>query len=236
MTTTVTYEPHELPTTLTGFTPQQPKPATPTLWLVDIERHREAAARLAPDLLDAHEHERVTRFFHDQDRDLYRTSHVALRLLLAAHLALPPAEIPFTRLPCPGCGDPHGRPAVTGAAVHHSLSHTGGLAVIALATTPVGVDVERLPSIDTVTTTARSLHPRETTELAATPPAEAPAAFARAWTRKEAYLKGLGIGLGRDPSLDYVGTGPAPTALPGWTITDVHVPTGYTAAVAVAHP
>ncbi|MGD9485993.1 4'-phosphopantetheinyl transferase superfamily protein [Streptomyces sp. TRM70308] len=228
------YTPAELPDDLDAFTPRPPTPDAPALWLVDVARHRETAARLAPDVLDADEQKRAATFVRPQDQDLYRTSHVALRLLLGAHLALPPAKVRFTRLSCPGCGEPHGRPAVADGALHHSLSHTGGLALVALATTPVGVDVERLPSPDTVANTARALHAREAAELAPLSAEDSPAAFARAWTRKEAYLKGLGIGLGRDPSLDYVGTGPTAAGLPGWTIADVRVPTGYAAAVALA--
>ncbi|MET9427114.1 4'-phosphopantetheinyl transferase superfamily protein [Streptomyces sp. NPDC003036] len=79
-----------------------------------------------------------------------------------------------------------------------------------------------------------ALQPAEARELAALPEAERPAAFARAWVRKEAYLKGIGTGLGRSPSLDYVGTGPDPAdGPPGWRVSDVVVPEDFTAAVAV---
>ncbi|CAM5330778.1 hypothetical protein STANM309S_02549 [Streptomyces tanashiensis] len=64
-------------------------------------------------------------------------------------------------------------------------------------------------------------------------PALRPAAFARVWTRKEAYLKGIGTGLGADPSADYVGSGPVPTAPAGWLLADVVVPDGHHAAVAL---
>jgi 4'-phosphopantetheinyl transferase len=57
------------------------------------------------------------------------------------------------------------------------------------------------------------------------------------WTRKEAYLKGLGIGLGRDLRLDHVGASArGPRQVPGWAIADVAVEPGYAAAVAVAVP
>ncbi|WP_373429258.1 4'-phosphopantetheinyl transferase superfamily protein [Streptomyces sp. V4I23] len=78
------------------------------------------------------------------------------------------------------------------------------------------------------------LHPRGAAELAACPPVDHPAAFARAWTRKEAYPKGPGTGLGRDLRADHLGTSPhAPARIPGWSVSGVSVPAGHEAAVAV---
>ncbi|WP_431782139.1 4'-phosphopantetheinyl transferase family protein [Streptomyces chumphonensis] len=228
------YKPSELVVSEVALRPAPLVDGTPALWTVRVADHAGDAARLAPHLLDQDERTHADAFRRAADRDLYVTSHVALRLLLAAYLDRPPATLPLTRLACPGCDKPHGRPAVAGVPLHFSLSHTGDLALIAVATAPVGADVETVPTPDTVATVARSLHPRETAELGTLPPHEAPAAFTRAWTRKEAYLKGLGIGLARDPSLDYLGSGPTAAPLVGWTVTDVHTPTGYGAAVALA--
>ncbi|WP_324290404.1 4'-phosphopantetheinyl transferase family protein [Streptomyces sp. H27-H1] len=80
------------------------------------------------------------------------------------------------------------------------------------------------------------LHPREAAELASLSPGERSAAFTRVWTRKEAYLKGLGVGLSGNPAADYVGSGAVPTRLPGWTLTDVLVPEGHRAALALHTP
>ncbi|MER8041244.1 4'-phosphopantetheinyl transferase superfamily protein [Streptomyces sp. NPDC094032] len=58
-------------------------------------------------------------------------------------------------------------------------------------------------------------------------------AFARCWTRKEAYLKGTGQGLSGSGFADtVVGTGARPLPVPGWTLTDVRVPPGFAAACA----
>ncbi|MEE1930237.1 4'-phosphopantetheinyl transferase superfamily protein [Streptomyces sp. TRM 70351] len=213
-----------------------PADGPPRLWLVRVAEHRRLAHRLAPALLDGAERDRAASFRRPADRDLYVTAHVALRRLLGRYLDRDPAGIRLQRLPCPGCGQPHGRPAAAGAPLHFSLSHSDGIALLAFAATPVGVDVEALPAPDVVTDVLRTLHPEEADELRALPPARRPEAFTRVWTRKEAYLKGLGIGLARNPSDDYVGTGPVPPALPGWTVTDVRVPDGYGGAVAVAAP
>ena len=53
------------------------------------------------------------------------------------------------------------------------------------------------------------------------------------WTRKEAYLKGIGTGLARGVAADYLGaTGLAPLPA-GWSVLDVPVPDGHAAAAAV---
>lgn len=209
----------------------------PLLWLVDAARHAAFAARLASDVLDPRELRSAAAFRADADRDCYRAAHVGLRLLLGAQLGSAPGDVRLVREDCPGCGEPHGRPAVAGGGVHFSLSHSGGFALLAFAATPVGVDVETVPSADAVADISSVMHRVEIAELGALEPPERPAAFARAWVRKEAYLKGLGIGLGRDPSADYVGTGEAPAAGPaGWSIADVAVGEHRAAAVAVADP
>ncbi|MFG3497976.1 4'-phosphopantetheinyl transferase family protein [Streptomyces sp. NPDC047928] len=216
------------------------RPDVPSVWLVDAARAGAEATRLAPGVLDAEERRRAAAFLRDADRRCYVAAHVALRLLLGAALGREPGAVRLVREACPSCGGPHGRPATGEPGLHFSLSHSGDLALVALAAAPVGVDVERVPESRTVAETTRSLHVREVAELRALPADERPSAFARAWSRKEAYLKGLGFGLSRDPSLDYMGTGPAPVAgqdgPAGWTVRDVRVPEGFAAALAVGTP
>ncbi len=207
----------------------------PRLWLVRAAAHRRAALDAAPLVLDAEERRRTAEFRHEGNRECYVVAHVALRRLLGACLGRPPGEIELTRAPCPLCGGPHGRPVVADAALHFSLSHSDGLVLLAVAGVPVGVDVERLPELRVADGIVPRLHPAEAAELSVLPPGERRAAFGRLWTRKEAYLKGLGTGLARDLSADYVGAGVHPRREPpGWRIDDVEVPDGYTAAVALA--
>lgn len=207
------------------------------VWLVDTTALRDEAARQAAAVLDAEERERAGQFRHAADRDGYVCAHVALRRLLGAYLGLAPADVRTGRAPCPHCGGPHGRPVLPDGLLHFSLSHCADLSLLAFATVPVGVDVEVVPDPRTVAETADVLHPREAAELSLLAPADRPLAFTRVWTRKEAYLKGRGVGLSDDPAADYVGSGAAPAALPGgWSLTDVLVPRGHWAAVAVHLP
>ncbi|WP_329121340.1 4'-phosphopantetheinyl transferase family protein [Streptomyces sp. NBC_01465] len=209
-------------------------PDSPRIWLVRTRAFQPVVDRRAETVLDEAEKTRAARFRRTDDRDTYRAGHTALRLLLGAYLSTPPESLDLTRLPCPTCQEPHGRPVVRGNPLHFSLSHGDGLCLLAFARTPVGVDVEKIPTLDLADEVVETLHPQEIAELEAYAPETRPQAFARVWTRKEAYLKGLGTGLGRAPSLDYLGTAPdEPTAPEGWTINDIAVGETHAAALAV---
>jgi 4'-phosphopantetheinyl transferase len=66
-----------------------------------------------------------------------------------------------------------------------------------------------------------------------TPPPDRAQTFTRACTRKEAYLKGVGVCLADGVGAEYVGTYDGAPGPAGWTICDVPVPAGYIAAVAL---
>ena len=80
--------------------------------------------------------------------------------------------------------------------IHFSLSHSGTLAVCAVADKAVGVDVER-PRAVSEALVRRVLTAEEQTWLAGQ--ADPKAAFIRLWTRKESFLKLTGEGLSRAP-------------------------------------
>lgn len=193
-------------------------------------------------LLDAEERQRAERFRREEDREIYVAAHTALRVLAGAYLGRSPAGLSFGREACPGCGGPHGRPVLAGLAgegvgLHFSLSHSRGLALVAFAPVPVGADVEGVPEARTVGHVMGSLHPEEQRELTDLAEDERASAFARCWTRKEAYVKGTGEGLsGPGFVKTVVGAGPRPLPVPGWTLTDVRVPAGFAAACAVRAP
>ncbi|MET8625281.1 hypothetical protein ABZW30_16275 [Kitasatospora sp. NPDC004669] len=99
-----------------------------------------------------------------------------------------------------------------------------------MATRPIGVDVQRLPSAVAVALPA--LHPDERAELLARPPRAArQALFGRLRTHKEAYLKGLGTGC-TAPSADHLGVGPA-LHPGGWTVAGIPCDPGRAASAAV---
>ncbi|MEU9793050.1 4'-phosphopantetheinyl transferase superfamily protein [Streptomyces sparsogenes] len=208
-----------LPAAVAGAWPRERAPET---WLLSVSRYISAMDQDRPGkILDADERERAGRFVRTEDRHRYTAAHLGLRELLGGYLDLDPATVPFAREACPGCGGPHGRPAVAGTPLHFNLSHAGDLVLLAFAGSPIGADVERVQPASVVAQVAGSLHPAERAELESLAEADRPAAFARCWTRKEAYLKGIGTGLSQDPALDYVGTGERPVPVGPWTLADI---------------
>jgi len=113
-------------------------------------------------------------------------SHYATREILARYTATDPAALEFQR-------GAHGKPKAAGL-VEFSLSHTEGLALVAVSAAEVGVDVEmtrQTPLAEGLI--SRCLTAAEQAAVAASN--DTTTAFLRYWTAKESYLKGLGIGL-----------------------------------------
>ncbi|WP_436698795.1 4'-phosphopantetheinyl transferase family protein [Nocardioides sp. BYT-33-1] len=207
------------------------------IWRVPTATIGDEELEVARDWLDEDERRQASSYVRAELRLAYEIAHAAARLVVGAATDTPPEKVVWGRHPCPGCGEPHGRPRAEGAGVEFSLSHTPGQILVAVTEAPVGVDVERHP--DDPVALAKLLHPRESEEIEAAAQGtldggRATVRFTRAWSRTEAYLKGIGIGLGRDPHLDYLGTDEAAgRSLGPWTVRDVVVPEGYGAAVAV---
>lgn len=199
------------------------------MWILRAQETSRTVSDLT--VLDETERRRMAAFAHDRDRALYGFAHVALRTVLSGLTGVAPGDLRFTRAPCPCCAEQHGRPVLTPAPLEFSLSHSRGLVLIGVAPTPIGVDAELFPGPEVVEELTRTLHPAERAEIEAAPQNARRTVFARLWVRKEAYLKGLGTGLGRDLDADDVSR-----AVPGWQLTDLPVGPDHAAAVAVASP
>ena len=145
------------------------------------------------------------------------------RRLVAARTGLEPGAVAFAHDPCPVCGSAdHGRPVVVGGGAEVSLSRTAGLVGAAASSAVVGLDVEATERPVTLDDLLPALHPAERVDGIDR------SAALRLWVRKEAYLKGLGTGLGLDPATVDVRDDP-----PGWRIVELDVGTAHVAAVAV---
>jgi 4'-phosphopantetheinyl transferase len=149
------------------------------------------AQRYAP-LLSEDEQDRAERFRFVDHRRRYSISHGALRAILAGYLACDPLEIAFDT-------GRNKKPALQEDAprLRFNLSHSAKLALVAVGDVEVGVDLEKMRHLESLREIAR--HNFAAAEIAAIEAAGADErllAFYRCWTRKEAYVKALGTGLG----------------------------------------
>jgi 4'-phosphopantetheinyl transferase len=182
------------PLRLTG-----PAPARCGVWRIDLDRPMTDALRAS---LSPAERVRAQRFVFARDRDRFGIAHAALRELLAQRTGRDGASIALAEGPL---GKPRLAPAGSAslagpAAPHFNLSHSQGLGAIALSDDrEVGVDVEVLrPMSDRAVMARTYFTPAEQAaleRLEARDAVSAERAFFVCWTRKEACLKALGLGL-----------------------------------------
>ena len=208
------------------------------LWTIDLLLPEPTAAELA-ELLSPDEVAVAQRLHFERDRRRYSSTRGALRTLLAGYLNTTPQAIEFSY-------GPVGKPELTGATdLHFNVSHSRELAVIAVARSRVGVDVEPLeakPSLPRLVERLFALADAE--RWRSLPPEEQTAAFYRSWTWKEAYLKATGRGFASSLdgfTLQLVGDGPleAPAAWCGpdetkpWSFAHFVPAEGFVAALAL---
>lgn len=187
---------------------------------------------------------RADRFVFVRDRFRFVAARGWLRRILAGYLDGVAGDLRFSYGSCgkPELASESGRIGVT-----FNLSHSGDAALIAIASGfPVGVDLEAMRSDIDVNLVARSyFSSRECRELDSLPTADRRAAFYRCWVRKEAYLKGLGVGVARGLQNFSVSLlpGQAPAVLedmlapdaPGkWFLVDLGTDDRFAAGLAIA--
>ncbi len=210
------------------------------VWEISLTTTQEKTAELAK-LLSPDETSRASRFHFEQDARKYVTARGSLRAILGGYLRIPPRELRFV------CSK-HGKPSLDDAQgeIRFNVSHSGELALIAVAQTQnVGVDVEAMrEDVETDKLAERFFSVQEREAIRALAPEQRVQAFFRCWTCKEALLKAQGVGLFRslnsfdvevNPALParLLGTRPDAAECGRWHLYDIHVPSGYAAAVAI---
>ncbi len=148
-------------------------------------------------LLSAAEQNASSRFRRESDALSYRAAHALFRLMAARRLGSDPRLAAALRVyrRCRTCGGEHGKPSIDG--VQLSLSRSAGIVIVASSPegSPVGADIEQLPSRIFDGFDAYALTSREREHL----PSRDAAARIRLWVAKEAALKTTGHGLAVEP-------------------------------------
>jgi 4'-phosphopantetheinyl transferase len=187
---------------------------------------------------------RADRFRTEALRRRFVTGRACLRRILGHYLDREPGSLEFVY-------GPHGKPALADDGgrfgIEFNLAHSHGVALCAV--TPdraIGVDLEGHRALETAEQIIRRFFsPAECAAFLALTEAERPAAFFRAWARKEAFLKAVGTGLSTALESFDVSLGPhEPAALlrigddPSeplrWWLGDLDAGPGFAAALVVA--
>jgi 4'-phosphopantetheinyl transferase len=192
--------------------------------------------------LDGRERERSQSFRFERDRDRFIAGRGWLRCLLGRYLSVPPERVRIEP-------DQNGKPFLaddSGRDLWFNASNSGNLALYAFTTAgPVGADVERVQDDFPVLDVAdRFFSANERRRLAGLPAADRTRAFYQCWTRKEAYLKAVGVGLALPLDQFSVTFGQGTLARLSsvtdrslgsrWSVHPVAVVPGYEASVVVA--
>ena len=161
----------------------------------------------------------------------------ALRRLLSARAGQTPERLQFSE-------NRFGKPHLADRSVCFNVSHSADLALIALSShDEVGVDIEQQrPMPDMMATARRLFSPREFKVLSLLPHSLQQEGFFRCWSRKEAFIKAIGMGLSF--SLDEVDVTLDPRlpaqilavrspehATQGWQLHHLEAAKGYSAAL-----
>ncbi len=162
------------------------------VWCVVLDVNSAELHRLRG-TLSPEEVARAERFIRQRDAEHFIAARGALRTLLGRYLRVPPGEVAFRY------GE-RGKPALAeefeDREIRFNLSHSHGLALLAVARREVGIDIEFIErEVEHEQIATRFFSASECAELLALPSAQRSEGFFRCWTRKEAYIKALGEGL-----------------------------------------
>lgn len=161
------------------------------IWQWHVDEHFIDASGV--DSLANDEQSRYARLVTPQLRHRYLSAHSGLRRLLATYLQCPPQEVKYEV-------SAYGKPQLPDSPLHFNLSHSGDVVMVAVATDEVGIDVEQLRPVTSMDSlAAKCFTPAELASFGELDDHQRTVAFAAVWTRKEAVLKCLGLGLHASP-------------------------------------
>jgi 4'-phosphopantetheinyl transferase len=173
--------------------------------------------------LSVDERARAERYRHERDARRYTAAHGWLRYLLTDYTGDDPRDLVFVQ------GE-HGKLRLFGAigeSLRFNMSHSEDIAVYAVARgREVGVDIEQVQGSVPIQVVHRYFSDTEQDALAALPEHLQLRGFFECWTRKEAQVKAMGVGLS--------GLARAHIHAHEWSLHSIDVGPDYVAALAIA--
>jgi 4'-phosphopantetheinyl transferase len=212
------------------------------VWRANIDQPSQIVQELGKTLSEG-ELTRARRFAFQRDRSRFIASHGILRQILGNYLNTEPAQLEFGY-------QVWGKPYLSGrfetSGIRFNFSHSRSMALFAFAhEREVGIDLEFIqyqPDLDRIA--SKYFSPNEYELLKGLPRGQEVRAFFACWTRREAYLKALGVGLtyptdgfdvsmapGETPDVLRVQDNPYESAR--WRLEALYPAPGYAAALAV---
>jgi 4'-phosphopantetheinyl transferase len=188
-------------------------------------------------VLSVDELHRAERFHFERDRHRFIAGRSFVRAVLGRYLEMRPDQLEFSYSAA-------GKPELAGATppLRFSFSHAAQWAVLGVSASAVGVDVEHIrPVPDLEDVASRFFAPREAETVLAAEGSERLLRFLSCWTRKEAFVKATGVGIGSSmPEFEVtMVAGDIPRIvvhgenLKGWTLLAPNVRAELVVAVAV---
>ncbi|MET1056677.1 MAG: 4'-phosphopantetheinyl transferase superfamily protein [Pedobacter sp.] len=200
------------------------------IWVIDINSQLPVLASYVQ-ILTAEEMSYAARFHQKKDAQQFIITRAILKILLADTLTVEPREIHITQAK-------NKKPVLAEhQEIHFNVSHSDNQAVIAIARQRIGIDVEFVkPNFDYQSVADYTFSDEESDYLkqSASPRQE----FFRLWTRKEAFLKGMGSGLINE--LNTISCMPEGDKIPvkingltsNWELTTIDINSGYIMSIA----
>jgi 4'-phosphopantetheinyl transferase len=163
------------------------------VWRVSLDQDAKVIADLAA-LLSQDERQRAMRYHRAIDRDRFIAGRGILRKIISTYLELSPGELQFTY-------NKYGKPAISDNQndrdLNFNLSHSGELALYAVTRGRViGIDIEYIrKDFATLEIAEHFFSKDEVRSLRAAPTDRRTEAFFNCWSRKESYIKAIGMGV-----------------------------------------
>jgi 4'-phosphopantetheinyl transferase len=215
------------------------------VWRASLDQPADVIAKLTS-LLSSDECQRAERFHRPTDRRRFIAGRGILRKIISAYLALAPDEVQFVY-------NEYGKPFISDdqnpGALGFNLSHSSGMALYAVVRgRRAGIDVEYVrEDFATIEVAERFFSKDEFEALKATPNDWRTEAFFNCWSRKESYIKAIGMGvsypldgftvsLASDAVPELLKVNADATEAARWKMYKLDVAEGYAAALIVENP
>lgn len=142
-------------------------------------------------LLNKEELDKADRYYFQKDRNCYTVARGLLRIFIAEYLNINPKNTEFKY-------NEFGKPFIENSDIEFNISHSGDIIIFAFTlNNKIGVDIEFMKDkVKFKEIIHRFFSENEIKEFLTVEEEKQKEAFFNGWSRKEAYIKAVGKGLG----------------------------------------